>query len=591
MRNIVVLTSVLLAAAAQAASTKIHVDQIGFRTDGPKVAIVAGPAALPANPGIQIVDETDKVVWKLADKPTSYTLFNNGLKDNESGDFVAFLDFSDLKTPGRYSIKMSGESTATSYHFNIGNDIYKQPAIAAYRMFYYNRADLGKPEKYAGLWSHGLDHCGTNQAKEAKVYKWKGGAWPDPVGTEVIDPTPRDVRGGWWDAGDFNKYMGNTVACHNDLMLAFELLKDVAKDNVLNIPESGNGMPDILDEARYGTEFLIRMNDGTGAAFGKCHEGGASPPESCATAVQLTEVNSGATMNRLSALAFASYVYNDVKLDPPFARKCMNEARKAWALLKAKPHPWPADPKKPKEVQYSGYWFLMDYTETRTLAAACFFAADGDPEMDKIVHEGFAQNHDWWPAMWVYTHAKGADPMLVARMKQHILDAANEPLNNTGSKRSYRAGVRGYWWGSNRSVGQTAMKAQMAAEYSDDPAFKKKCYEAAEEYAHYLLGRNPLSRCFMTNMKYAGAEGSTVIMFHSWLGFVPTPYSAKYIGLGEGKIGPAPGYIVGGVNGGMKRYVDDLDWRKNPWEFNEPDITYQSACAPFLYYLAFKQPK
>jgi len=65
-------------------------------------------------------------------------------------------------------------------------------------------------------------------------------------------------------------------------------------------------------------------------------------------------------------------------------------------------------------------------------------------------------------------------------------------------------------------------------------------------------------------------------------------YSARYIGEGEGKIGPFPGMVVGGVNGSMKKYVDKLDWRTNPWEFNEPDITYQSPCATLLAYFALK---
>jgi hypothetical protein len=46
--------------------------------------------------------------------------------------------------------------------------------------------------------------------------------------------------------------------------------------------------------------------------------------------------------------------------------------------------------------------------------------------------------------------------------------------------------------------------------------------------------------------------------------------------------------VVGGVNGGMKKYVDVLDWRTNPWEFNEPCLTYQSSCAPLLSYFGLK---
>ena len=117
----------------------------------------------------------------------------------------------------------------------------------------------------------------------------------------------------------------------------------------------------------------------------------------------------------------------------------------------------------------------------------------------------------------------------------------------------------------------------MASLLTTDKEKKTAYIDAAEEYVHYLYGRNPLGRCYFTNMKSFGAEHSTMVMFHSWVGMETIPYSSKYIGEGEGKIGPFPGMVVGGVNGSMKRYVDLLDWRKNPWEFNEPDIAYQVA--------------
>jgi hypothetical protein len=45
---------------------------------------------------------------------------------------------------------------------------------------------------------------------------------------------------------------------------------------------------------------------------------------------------------------------------------------------------------------------------------------------------------------------------------------------------------------------------------------------------------------------------------------------------------------MGGVNGGMKKYGDDLDWRKKCWEFNEPCLTYQSPCAAMMIYCGLK---
>ena len=586
---------------------RIWVDQIGYRTSGPKLAIVASDKPLPplAQLSLEVRDAKSlKTVWASKDHPNALRLFNNGQKDGESGDFVAHLNLGDLKTPGRYFVVVRGRSEGDlkepeerSYCFNVADGVYKDSGIAAWRAFYYNRADTDLPEKFAGLWNHKLDHCGPGQAKDAHVYKWTGRPHWEPVGKDIADPTPRDVRGGWWDAGNFDKYMGNTTATHNDLLLAVQLLGDAAKDGQLNLPESGNGAPDMLDEVRYATEFILRMADETGAAFGRAFEGTACPPESDTKPVMLTQVASGATMNRACALAYASLVWKERNADAAFVRKCMDESLKSWSLLEKKPHPWPADPKDPKKPAPTGEWFFVNYDQSRALAAACYFKATGDAKYDAIVRECFAkwnaippgEERELYPTLWLYTHSKGADPDLVKKMKAMVFAGADAIVaKQTGSARGYAAGIRGYWWGSNRLIGSTGLHCILAAELADDPAARPRYLDAAEEFVHYLHGRNPIGLCFLTHMKQFGAEHSAMVMFHAWLGNINSPASAQYIGEGPGKIGPPPGYVVGGVNGGMKRYINDLDWRKSPWEFNEPCISYQGPCTALLGYFALK---
>ena len=577
---------------------RIWVDQIGYRAGGGKRAIVASDKEIPKNVEFELCDaKTNEPVWKSTADAAALKPFNQGRKDNDSGEFILQLDFSAFTTPGRYYIALSaGGTRERSYVFNIADNVYKETGLAAWKAFYYQRADCDKPEKYGGAWNHGPNHVGPNQAAEAKIYKWGGARWFEPVGKEIADPTPYDVRGGWWDAGDFNKYTGNTVRCHNELLLGVELLGDAAKDSQLNIPESGNGFPDMLDEVRYGTEFLIRMRDKTGAAFGRVHEDGTSPPEADKNPVQLTQTNSDATLARAAALAYAAVVWREFKLDDAFAQKCQDEAMLSWKLLQDKPRPWPPDPKDPKKQAYTGDWFSLDHTMTRALAAACFFKLTRQAEYQKIVEEiaskwqGFppGDEGDRYPVIWVYCHTEGADPALSEKLKKLIVDCAETCVSWTGEKRGYAAGVKGYWWGSNSLVGRTAVPCLMAAEWSATDAAKKKYLSAAEEYIHYLNGRNAIGKCFLSNMKSFGAENSVMVMFHSWVGKDNDPFSAKYVGEGNGKIGPFPGMVVGGVNGGMKRYVSGLDWRASPWEFNEPDITYQSPCATLLAYFALK---
>jgi hypothetical protein len=584
------------------AKSPIHiwVDQIGYRTSSKKVLVIASNNAIPAELELELRDaKSHQAVWKSKDDAKCVKPFNDGKKDGASGDFITHLDLSDFKTPGRYFVALLAPGTpGRSCAFNIGDNIYEAAGLASWKAFYYQRADGEKPEKYAGLWNHGVAFQGPNQAKEARIYKWTGARWFEPVGKEVADPTAYDVSGGWWDAGDFNKYTGNTVRCHNDLLLGYQIVASAAKDNQLNIPESGNKIPDLLDEVRYGTEYLIRIADKTGAAFGRCHLQGGCPPESVTNPAQLTVQNSGATMARAAALAYAAVVWKESKLDDAFAKKCQEEAQKSWDLLKEKPHPWPADPKDPKKLQYTGEWFALDYNQMRTLAAACLFNLTDNTEYHDIVKQGWdaekgkqlqpGESGDIQPLVWVYSHTKGADSAIADAMKKMILDNSNKVIEMTGAGKGYLMSARGYWWGSNRLIGQMGAACVIAAELTADADAKKRYLDAAEEYVHYLFGRNALGKCFLSNMKSFGAENSIMVMFHSWVGADGNPKSAKYVGEGNGKIGPFPGMVVGGPNGSMKRYVEGLNWQASPWEFNEPDITYQSPCCQLLGYFALK---
>jgi len=587
-------------AATTTSLVRVWVDQFGYRPAARKIVIVASDWPLPADPALEVCDaKTLAAVWSLKDHAGALKPFKGGQKDEESGDFVAHLDITDVKKPGRYFVRIVGAGAAErSYGFNIGDDVYHAPGLAAWKAFYYNRADQEITEKHGGLWTHGLSHRGPNQATGARLYKYAGAPHWDPPGTEVADPTPHDVTGAWWDAGNFDKYMGNTMLCHNEMLLGVQLAGAAPKDGELNIPESGNGVPDLLDEVRYGTEWLIRMGAADGAAFGRVFEKTACPPEADTSPVMLTAQTSGATMNRAAGLAYASIVWTERGLDPAFAKRCMDESVKSWNLLKSKPHPWPADPKDPRKPAYTGEWFFADFDKCRALAAACYFRATGQPEYDRIVHEIAGQwgslkpgeDAEVYPAIWVYTHTPKADPELAARLKRLILESADGVVRQTGADRGYAAGLRGYWWGSNRGIGQAGLNCLVAAPFTEDAAARQRYLEAAEEYVHYLNGRNPIGLCFWSNMKAFGAENSVMVMFHAWVGADGKKESEKYIGEGPGKIGPFPGMVVGGVNGGMKRYVNNLDWRQNPWEFNEPDITYQSSCAALLYYFGIKRP-
>lgn len=225
------------------------------------------------------------------------------------------------------------------------------------------------------------------------------------------------------------------------------------------------------------------------------------------------------------------------------------------------------------------------YALWRATAAACYFSLTGEKEYDEIVHQYFPSGDPTEPYKWVYMRSKGADPALVAKIKAAIQDKASNLLGQMKTGRGYLMAVDGYGWGSNGwFVGRNGGTLNLAALLTEDPVRKQACRDGAEEYVHYLFGRNPLGTCYFSNMKSFGAEHSVMVMFHSWVGNVGKAAGAKYIGEGEGKIGPFPGYVIGGPNGErisnspdvpMTHLVEDLRGR-SPWQWLEPDTGYQS---------------
>jgi hypothetical protein len=92
--------------------------------------------------------------------------------------------------------------------------------------------------QYGGDWTDGASHLGTQQDLDCRLV------------TNAIPSTSKNLKGGWFDAGDYNKYVNFAYEPIHDLLLAYVERPYVFGDDY-NIPESGNGVPDILDEVKW----------------------------------------------------------------------------------------------------------------------------------------------------------------------------------------------------------------------------------------------------------------------------------------------------------------------------------------------------
>jgi endoglucanase len=221
-------------------------------------------------------------------------------------DTVWIGDFSALTTPGRYRIVAdSGES---SFPFEIGPGVFDAPVRALQRWFYYQRAFTAIDGVHAeGPWVHPSD----------------------------ADKAPPGVRMGWHDAGDLSIYSTSLNTALFWLLETFSDFRPTADDT--NIPESGNGVPDLLDEARWGLEWLLSVQDGSGGfrdTTCEDHYGsyGTNTPNNVPP-YKNSEAGTLPTARAAGNLAYASTLYR--AYDQSFADRCLQAALNGYRYLKA----------------------------------------------------------------------------------------------------------------------------------------------------------------------------------------------------------------------------------------------------------------
>jgi len=240
---------------AQTISSFIHVDQFGYLADSDKVAVISNPQ-IGYNANDQYQPGQDFQLRNASDDELVFTntlqVWNDGNTHPQSGDMGWWFDFSSFHDVGSYYI-FDPATDERSAIFNINSNPYAAVIQTATKMFYYNRCNAPKVELFAGFnWTDG-----DNFMQDVDV-------------RSVLDQdntsTSRDLTGGWFDAGDYNKYVTFAHNTLHQLLSAYENNPDIFTDN-WNIPESNNGLPDLLDEIKWELDWLYKMVNGDGTVI------------------------------------------------------------------------------------------------------------------------------------------------------------------------------------------------------------------------------------------------------------------------------------------------------------------------------------
>nr|MCR5632839.1 glycoside hydrolase family 9 protein [Eubacterium sp.] len=280
----------------------VGVDQMGYKPDDSKIAVVK-------------TDSTDDEEFIVCDANTNETVYAGKLGD-PIYDYGAELnvrraDFSEFKTEGEYYVYTN---EGASYKFVINSNPYKDIYTDTVLMLYKQRC--GVEVENSDAFNHPA--CHTDQAA---VY-----------GDES---KKMDVSGGWHDAGDYGRYTVSTAKTIADLLLSYEDFG--VEDDQMGIPESGNGIPDILDEARVGLDWMLKMQDPeTGGVYHKvtCAVFPETvPPQEETDELLLAPISVAATGDFAAILAKASVTYKEI--DSDFSKIALEAAEKAWDYLES----------------------------------------------------------------------------------------------------------------------------------------------------------------------------------------------------------------------------------------------------------------
>ncbi len=508
---LVVLLGVI-PAEALAAGHVVGVNQAGYTTAARKVSVLT----------------TYADSFRVVDAATAQTVLRGAtgmasLGDAATGMDLWNADFSAIQTPGEYVLYSSAGDS--SQHFFIADSVYNQVFRKSLKGFYFQRCGMALSSVHAQPYQHTICHTvdGTFHATAE--------------GTGTMD-----TKGGWHDAGDYGKYIVNGGISVWTLLAAYEWFPEKFAADDLNIPESGNGIPDILDEAQYELNWFLKMqrsSDG-GVYFKVTHTNfeGFIMPQSDGGVRYIYQLSSTATGNFVAAMARAARVFRP--FDTTFSSTCLAAAVKGWQYLQAHPSIVPTGGFKNPTGTVTGEYGDGNDSDERLWAAAELFLANGDAS----AHTYFTTNYASggivtgtmaWPyvkplAQLTYlrgTHS-GINSGVQSQIRQSLIAYAGSLLTLRDlSGFGAALGVNDYYWGSNSQALNNALLMIMAAEEGGNVAFR----QSALDQLHYVLGMNAHGQSFVTGI---GAK-HTMHPHHRPSG-------------SDGVVEPVPGLISGGPN-------------------------------------------
>ena len=475
--------ALLLAACTTPAPTieadknqNIRFNQVGYYPRSIKEFVVADYEAT----SFSILNEKGKVVFEgeLVDKG-SWAI---------SGEHIRLGDFTRLTRAGNFMIQLN--TGITSAPFQIAPWIYETALEASIKSFYFQRASMAIEEQYVGVYKRASGHPDDRCIFHPSSGKEEG---------------TLNSSGGWYDAGDYGKYVVNAAVTVAQMLNLIEMVPEAVSSDELNIPESGNGIRDLLDEIRFELDWVMTMQDEDGGVYHKLTALTFGPfimPEAYDLDRYIIGKGTSSSLNYAAVMAQASRVY--AESDPAFSSKALISAERAWN--------WAIDndsiPYKNPEDVVTGEYGDDQFSDDFYWAAAELFISTGkETYLDALTQYDQPYIHQITNSWKFFIRNMGFHSLLIndrltESLKVKHLALSDEILAKMNSI-PYGISIDHFEWGSNSDVLNQAMILCIAHHLTGE----QKYLDGAIRNTDYIFGKNATAYSFLTGF------GSKQVMF------------------------------------------------------------------------------
>lgn len=504
---------------------RFYVNQVGYYPNEEKVVVLEG---IKAKTKLTVKDESGTVVMQpqVARKAVSPW--------SKKERFV--VDVSQLKTPGRYTISTKDSSCS----FLIANEALHDVSVAALKFFYLMRTGVPIEEAYAGKYARQVGHPDTyvlvhsSAATEGR-----------PEGSVISSPL------GWYDAGDYNKYVVNSSFSIGIMLAAYEQNKDYFERLDLNIPESRNSTPDFLDEMMFNLKWLLTMQDpADGGVYHKLttpNFEGFVMPTACKQPRYVVAKTVTATLDFAAVMAQSARLMKANREYSDFAYQAEVAAKRAYEWAMANPDafymqhiinqkfapPVNTGAYGDNNAQDERFWAA---TELYKLTADKKYLSDAQsvkPSRFSVPTWGNVAGLGAWA--WIAKDGSELRTEMLSQLKDYCDElVARVPTSSFQSPFGNKD--TDFGWGC---LAEGCCANGVALLFADRYLEKGKYFGHALQNADYLLGRNATGYCYVTGF-----------------GTKSPMHPHHRISAADGIAEPFPGMLVGGPNPAQQDKAD-----------------------------------